>query len=92
MTTYHCLIITPSGKILDDQIESLTAPGKEGFFGVLAHHAPMVTLLTKGVLQIKKDTDVKYFAIDPGILEVASDNRVLILSDSATPTEITKIN
>ncbi len=92
MRTYQCSIVTPSGKVFDDQIESLTAPGQEGFFGVFAHHTPMISILKKGVIQIKKNTEQKYFAIDSGILEVAKNNQVLILASNATPTEMNKLN
>ena len=84
MSTYNLLIITPNGKVFDDQIEALTAPGSEGYFGVLAHHAPMVALLKKGLLKIKKDASELFFNIESGILEVSSlDHNVLILADQS---------
>ena len=92
MTPYPCSILTPSGKVFAEKIESLIAPGQEGSFGVLARHAPMVTLLGKGVVQIKDSVGLKYFAIESGILEVGQNSEVLILADAATPTEVSKLN
>ena len=83
MPTYQLSIITPQGKIFDDQIDSLIAPGTEGSFGVLARHAPMASLLTKGILFLKKDGKEIYFAISSGVLEINQQSHVLLLSDYA---------
>ena len=83
MNNYRFSIITPGGKIFDDQIESLTAPGVMGSFGVLASHAPMVNLLKKGVLKIKRQDKTEYYKINSGILEVGSKGVVIVLCDEA---------
>ena len=83
MATYQLLIVTPTGKAFDDKVVSLTAPGALGLFGVLANHAPMLTSLKNGVLQLKQETGEKFFSLGPGVLEVNPKHNVLILADSA---------
>jgi len=83
MKTFPLLIITPSGKIFSGQINSLTAPGAEGLFGILADHAPFITSLAKGILTIKSPEQSSTFVIDSGILEVNLNKEVLILADHA---------
>ena len=82
MSTYRLAIITPNGKIFDDQVEFLSAPGTEGSFGVLNHHAPMVSTLRKGVVSIQQNNVEKFFALNSGVLEVDSQSNVLLLSDT----------
>jgi F-type H+-transporting ATPase subunit epsilon len=83
MSSYQLSIITPDGKVFDDQVESLIAPGAEGAFGVLGQHAPMVTSLAKGVLMFRQNQEENFYAISSGILEVDQQSNVLLLSDYA---------
>lgn len=80
---YQLKIVTPNGKVFDEQITSLSAPGSEGSFGVLSHHIPIIAQLAKGVLKINTDEKYSFFAINSGVLEVNNQHDVLILSDDA---------
>ena len=85
MTSYPISIITPNGKIFDGQVESLIAPGVEGFFEVLNNHAPMVAMLKEGVLVLTQGSNRLFFAIGPGVLEVNQKHSTLLLVDFALP-------
>lgn len=81
MNTYLLSIVTPNGKIFEEQIESLAAPGVGGFFGVLAGHAPMVAAVRNGPLTLKNGDLERYYSISTGILEIDGQNRVILLCD-----------
>ena len=83
MNNYKLSIITPHGKIFDGEVESLVAPGTEGSFGVLFNHAPMITTLKPGLIEIKKNNSTQKFSISEGILEVEKNSQVLILANQA---------
>ena len=84
---YPCRLITPEGKILDEAVTFISAPGTRGSFGVLAGHAPMVSTLKHGILKIQKNAEVHFYSIDSGVLEVSyPDHAVLILADQAVKT------
>ncbi len=83
MNTYQLSIITPGGKVFDGLVESLVAPGSEGFLGIWANHAPMAVALRPGPLTLKKDEETRYFAVSSGILEVDRQRNVLVLCDDA---------
>ena len=87
--TFHLSLLTPERSLLEAEVVSLTAPGSEGYLGVLAHHAPLITALQAGRLEIR-DADQKesVFAVSGGFLEV-SENKATILADAVeTPDEI----
>jgi len=86
MSQYNLSIITPNGKIFEDKISSLTAPGSEGSFGILSHHSPMIAQLKKGVLAIKQNTSEQFYTIGSGVLEVNHLNEVLVLANTAVPS------
>ncbi len=80
--TFIIDIVTPDKTAFNCKAISLTAPGVEGYFGVLANHAPMMAELHPGKLQIVEPEDVRCLVvIGGGFLEVA-DNRVVVLADS----------
>ena len=83
MSEYHFSIITPGGKLFDDQVEAITAPGLEGSLGVLANHAPIIASLKEGVLTLRKNKTETYFAIRSGVLEVTQNGDTLVLADDA---------
>jgi F-type H+-transporting ATPase subunit epsilon len=84
MTSFKLSLITPNGKIFEDSVEAVMAPGIEGFFGVLANHIPMVTLLKEGLLKITQNQNDTSFMISSGILEVNPNNDVVLLCDEAS--------
>jgi F-type H+-transporting ATPase subunit epsilon len=83
MDTINLSIVTPNGGIFNDTVKSVTLPGKEGEFGVLPHHASLVSALTVGVIEIeRKDATKEAIAINWGHVKV-SEEAVDILVDGA---------
>ena len=81
--TYKVELLTPEKTILETDIVSLVAPGSEGFLGVLANHAPLITGLIPGALTLTyPDGRSEVFVASGGFLEV-SNNRAVILADAA---------
>lgn len=76
-------ILTPESVFYTGQISSLVAPGTDGFFGVLAHHAPLISRSSGGKLKIREMSDQeRFFRIGPGVIEVLK-NRVVVLTKQA---------
>jgi len=77
-------IVAPLGKIYEGEVASLTLPGEDGEFGVLNGHAPLVSTLKAGVIDIKKDNGEELVAINWGYVEVTPE-KVNIIVDEAVP-------
>lgn len=87
MATLHLEIVTIERKMFDDHVNMVIAPGTEGMLGILPRHAPLITALTFGELQIKKDGhEDQFFAIGGGFMEVQPDH-VVVLADAAERAE-----
>ena len=86
--SYPLSFITPSGKIFEGNVESTIAPGTQGVFEILSGHASMAITLKEGTVTLRQQARKLQFTIGPGILEVAQDHRVLLLADSAAPTQV----
>lgn len=76
-------ILTPNGVIYDGEALSVTLPGEEGEFGVLAEHSSLTTLLEAGVIDIEKeDKSVESILINWGVVQV-DEEKVIVLVEGA---------
>ncbi|RDU56196.1 F0F1 ATP synthase subunit epsilon [Helicobacter sp. MIT 00-7814] len=76
-------IVTPYGKIFDDEVQSVVLPGSEGEFGVYAGHCDLLASLKAGVIElIKKDGDSEMVAINSGYAEVDA-KKVQVIAEGA---------
>jgi len=83
METINLSIVTPLGKIFDDKVKSVTLPGSEGEFGVLAQHVGLLTTLEPGVIEFVTHDNIKEsVAIKWGGVQV-SESAVDVLVDEA---------
>lgn len=80
--TFRLSILTPERSVFDGAVEYLEAPGTEGYFGVLAHHAPLVSGLASGTLKVRHAGGQEdRWQVSGGFFEV-SDNRATVLADT----------
>jgi F-type H+-transporting ATPase subunit epsilon len=75
-------VITPEKQLLSQDVDFVTAPGSEGYFGVLPGHAPLVSLLKAGELSVGWGEKPERYAVSSGYAEVLPD-RVTILVEHA---------
>ena len=76
-------ILTPNGSIFNGEAVSVTLPGEEGEFGVLAKHSSLTTLLEAGVIDIEKeDKSVESILINWGVVHV-DEEKVIVLVEGA---------
>ena len=51
--TFQCVVIAPTGKLLDCRSASVVFPAHDGQVGVLADHMPMFCKLGLGIMEVK---------------------------------------
>lgn len=70
-TAFDFEVITPEGSAFRGRVTSLRLQGREGSFGILAHHAPLVAALDAGPARVvAEDGKVHVFAFGEGFVEV----------------------
>ncbi len=79
---FHPEIVTAERVVLSDEVDQVNAPTKDGRVGILPRHAPLLTILDIGELDIIKGDVRTPFAVTGGFMEVLP-NRVTILADAA---------
>jgi F-type H+-transporting ATPase subunit epsilon len=77
--TFHLTIARIGENLFDGEAVSVTLPGEEGTFTVMAHHEAFVTPLKTGEASVTTpEGSVQTFPIEKGIAEVSS-NQVTVL-------------
>ncbi|MGI9071327.1 MAG: ATP synthase F1 subunit epsilon [Bryobacteraceae bacterium] len=79
--TFQLEVATPERLLVDEQVAEAELPGQDGYMGILAGHAPLLSALGAGVLTYQGSGE-RVLAIDGGFVEVF-DNHVRVLADHA---------
>ncbi len=81
-STFQLVILTPERTVFEGPVEYLQVPGSQGYLGVLAHHAALVTALATGTLTVRHAGGrEERWSVEGGFFEV-SNNRATVLADS----------
>ena len=59
MSELHLRIVTPDRTIVDRKVAGVTFQGIDGSYGVLPHHAPLMTAITHAATAVITETDGK---------------------------------
>jgi len=88
--TFQLDIVTPERKVVSEQVEELQLPGRKGYLGILAGHAPLVTELAAGEITYRKagDANPVRLAVAWGFAEVLPDKTTLLAEIAERPEEI----
>jgi F-type H+-transporting ATPase subunit epsilon len=78
-------LVSPEKLLLSETAEMVTVPGREGDFGVLAGHAPVIASLRPGVIDVKggDQGDTRFFVLG-GFAEV-SPQKLTVLAEDVRP-------
>ncbi|HYK79763.1 MAG TPA: F0F1 ATP synthase subunit epsilon [Micropepsaceae bacterium] len=81
----HFDLVSPERMLLSEDVDMVTLPGAEGYFGVLAGHAPVISSLRPGVIEVTGGTtpNLKLF-VRGGFAEVDA-KKVIVLAEEAIP-------
>lgn len=80
-------LVSPERLLLSAEAEMVTLPGTEGYFGVLAGHAPVISTLRPGVIDVKGGPEGgRRFFVSAGFAEVTAE-KLTVLAEEAIPME-----
>ena len=79
-------VISPERVLYEGQARGVVAPAFDGEVGILPSHAPMMTLLGRGVLRVEggESGGQLRFRVEGGFLQVVHD-QVRVVTERAAP-------
>jgi F-type H+-transporting ATPase subunit epsilon len=82
-------VLTPEGKVFEDEVEMVSTRTTTGSIGVLANHAPLMAILEPTELRLyKSDSDVVRFAQGEGYLQVVENSALVLVEEAIAPDDI----
>ena len=78
-------VISPEAAVFDGEADSVVAPAFDGEIGILANHAPLMTVLGTGELVIRAGSTSRTFVVQGGFLQVVN-NTVRVLAEHVEGT------
>ena len=86
-TPYPVELITPEGIVFSGDAEKIVVNGAAGLLGILANHAPLISLLEPGETRVTDaEGTVRRYATDDGFVQVRK-NQTLVLVGEAVPAD-----
>ena len=77
-------MVSPEKLLLSEEVTSVTVPGTEGDFTVFAQHAPVLSTMRPGVVDVQKDSGEERIFVRGGFAEV-NPAGLTILAEEAIP-------
>jgi len=84
--TFNFELVTPERLVFAGEAEQVVVPGAEGDFAVLAGHAPVISTLRPGILEVTLPQGRQRLLVKKGVAE-ADPGRLTVLAQSAVPVE-----
>ena len=81
-------VVTPSGAIVNDDVDIVNAPGQGGDFGIMANHEPFLSTLRIGTLVYEIDGKRTPMMISGGFCEVSGGKVTFLLENAEFGSEI----
>ncbi|MBY0354986.1 MAG: ATP synthase F1 subunit epsilon [Rickettsiales bacterium] len=82
----HLDLVTPEALILSAPVEMVVVPGALGDMGIMANHAPIVSLLRAGTVEVHTGDAVRSYYVAGGYVEI-HDNHCTVLAEHVMDTQ-----
>ena len=79
-------IVTPSGVLLERDVNYVNLPTPEGSVGILSNHAPMLCAVGKGKLKYRFEGGESFVSVAGGVAQV-ENNVLTVLAEEAQSEE-----
>jgi len=81
-------IVSPERLVLSETVSAVTVPGTEGYFTVMADHAPFMTTLRPGFITVNKTTGRdEIFFVKGGFADISPEGLTILAEESVPYAE-----
>ncbi len=76
-------VISPERVLFEGTAKSVVIPAHDGEMGILSAHAPLMTILGRGVMRVQTGEREIQFSIEGGFLQVV-ENQIRVVTEAAS--------
>ncbi|WP_019960212.1 F0F1 ATP synthase subunit epsilon [Woodsholea maritima] len=84
----HFDLVAPEKRLFQGEVDMVVAPGSEGDFTVLPDHAPFMSAIRSGAIEIHKDGAVEKTFIHGGFAEVTPEGLTILAEEAIRLNDI----
>ena len=82
-------VLTPEGKVFEDEVEMVSTRTTTGSIGVLAHHAPLMAILEPTELRLyRSESEIVRFAQGEGYIQVVDNSALVLVEEAIAPEDM----
>jgi F-type H+-transporting ATPase subunit epsilon len=86
---FRAEVLTPEGKVFDDEVEQISTKTTAGSIGILAGHEPVLAMLDPTELRLyRSENEIERYAQAEGYLQVAEGRVLLLVEEAHTPDQL----
>ncbi len=80
-------LVSPAKLLMSEEVEQVVVPGSEGYFAILKGHAPVMSTLKPGVIEVQiSANEEKRIFVRGGFAEAGPDS-LIVLAEKAIPMD-----
>jgi F-type H+-transporting ATPase subunit epsilon len=88
-TKFRAEVLTPEGRVFDDEVEMVSTRTGVGSIGILANHAPLMAILEPTELRLyRSESDVVRLAQGEGYLQVVDNSALVLVQEAIAPDDL----
>ncbi|MCP4329491.1 MAG: F0F1 ATP synthase subunit epsilon [Alphaproteobacteria bacterium] len=80
-------LVSPARLLMSEEVDMVVIPGAEGDFGVLPEHAPLVSSIRPGIINVYQGNDVVQRIFVAGGFAEVTPERCTVLAEEAVAIE-----
>lgn len=84
----HFSLVSPEKELMSRDVDSVEVPAGEGMMGILAGHAPMMTVLAPGKVIVRDGDKAEELFVRGGFAEVNSRGLTILAEDAHPVSEL----
>jgi F-type H+-transporting ATPase subunit epsilon len=81
-------LVSPERELFHGDVDQVVVPGVEGEFGVLADHAPVMSVIKPGALRILNDGAERRVFVNGGFADVTPEGLTVLAEEAVDLSEI----
>ena len=82
-------LVSPERLLFSEDVEMVVVPGTEGDFGVLAGHAPLMSTLRPGLIEIHDGGEPRKVFVAGGFAEVTPAGLTVLAEEAEAASDVT---
>ena len=81
--------VSPEESIISSEVDMVLIPAIEGDAGILPNHAPYMTILRQGIVEVTFEKDnIKQYLVEGGFADIAPQKITILAENSINLTDI----